>query len=84
MPRDPDKSVPEQWPRGMRVTVAAAYIGLSVAILEREVKAGRLPSAVQLTEGRKVWLKEDLDAWLDRRAGRYAAPDAKAAWLAAI
>jgi len=49
----------------MRAEVAAAYVGLSVGTLEREG-----PPAVFLTRGCKVWLIEDLDAWLDKRAGK--------------
>jgi hypothetical protein len=35
-----------------------------------EVEAGRISAAVQLTAGRKAWLIEDLDAYLDGKAGK--------------
>jgi hypothetical protein len=47
------------WPRGMREPVAAEYIGLSVSSLRAEVGAGR-----------KVYLREDLDSYLDAKARR--------------
>lgn len=52
------------WPRGMREDIAAEYVGLSPATLRSQVAATRL------TPGRIVYLKEDLDAYLDRKAGR--------------
>lgn len=67
MTRQPSKDVPDAWPRGMRLQVAAAYVGLSETAFER---AAGLPAPVWLTEGRKIWLREDLDGWLDVRAGR--------------
>jgi hypothetical protein len=58
------------WPRGMSEGLAAAYVGISVSSLRTEVLAGRAPAAVWITKGRKIWLREDLDAWLNRAAGR--------------
>lgn len=70
-----DRQAPT-WPRGMRDELAAAYVGLGLSTFLREVEADRAPRPVRLTPGRKVWLKEDLDAWLDRLAGRPApSPD---------
>lgn len=58
----------------MRETDAAEYVGLSVSTI-RGLRAQRdFPAPIQLTAGRVVWLREDLDAWLDRRAGRVAGP----------
>ncbi|MDR3534236.1 MAG: hypothetical protein P4L90_27185 [Rhodopila sp.] len=57
------------WPRGMREPLAAAYVGLSESSLRAEVKAGKV-KPVWLTAGRQVYLREDLDAYLDRAAGR--------------
>lgn len=56
-------------PRGMRLNVAAWYVGLSVSIFLREVTLGNIPKATWLTNGRKVWLKDSLDAYLDCKAG---------------
>jgi predicted DNA-binding transcriptional regulator AlpA len=56
----------------MGLDTAAAYVGLSRNSLLREVDEGRAPAPVWLTPGRKVWYKEDLDAWLDGRAGKIA------------
>lgn len=60
------------WPRALRVDLAAAYVGLGETTF-REIVAPEVPS-VRLTEKRIVWLRDDLDRWLDRRAGRGATP----------
>lgn len=72
------------WPRGMPAELAAAYIGLSASGLRVEVRAGRI-SATVLTPGRVVYLREDLDSYLDARAGRTPAPvEAENPWLTAL
>lgn len=58
------------WPRGMRARTAADYLGISTGLLHAEVRDGRAPKPVRLTRSRLVWLKEDLDAWLDAKTGR--------------
>ncbi len=63
-----DRPVLPGWPRGMPEHLAAAYTGLSVSrfriAVEPEV------AGIQITERVRIWVKEDLDAWLDRRSGR--------------
>ena len=66
----PNPAALPTWPRGMRIDVAATYVGISPSLLVAEVRAARFPAAVRLTAGRVVWLKEDIDAWLDAKAGR--------------
>lgn len=56
------------WPRAMRAPVAAAYLGMSEASFRRHVAI----EPVQLAPGITAWLREDLDLWLDARAGRVA------------
>jgi predicted DNA-binding transcriptional regulator AlpA len=58
------------WPRGLREPLAAAYVGLSASTIRAEYAAGRFPAPVALTVGRQVWLRDDLDLWLDAKAGR--------------
>jgi hypothetical protein len=58
------------WPRGLREELAAEYVGLSVSSF-RTLVANEV-AAVRLSRGRKVWLREALDAWLDARAGNVA------------
>lgn len=55
-------------PRAMRADLAALYVGLSPSTF-RQVVAPVVP-AIRLTAGRVAWLREDLDAWLDRRKSR--------------
>jgi predicted DNA-binding transcriptional regulator AlpA len=47
---------------------AAYYVGLSPSTFRAEVAPNVRP--IRLTQGRIAWLREDLDAWLERRAGR--------------
>lgn len=69
MPSPRRTHIPNAWPRGMRSEVAASYVGLSEGVFLREVSLGNIPKATWLTDGRKVWLREGLDAYLDRKAG---------------
>ncbi len=57
------------WPRGMRAATAADYVGVSVSTLRAIVRKGGL-KPIRLTPGRIVYLREDLDSYLDRAAGR--------------
>ncbi len=53
------------WPRGMAAPMAAAYCGVSESLLEAQgIKA------TWLSPGRKVYLREHLDAWLDDKDGK--------------
>ncbi len=63
----PDGALPG-WPRALKVELAAAYVGLSVTSFRQMVMPSVPP--VYLTEKRIAWLREDLDRWLDSRAGR--------------
>lgn len=65
----PDLSLPH-WPRGLRCELAAGYLGISPSLFRQLVDAGKLPRPVAISPGRQVWLREDLDASLDRLAGR--------------
>ncbi len=65
--------LPDAWPRGMPQEVAAAYLGVSESTLRSQVDVGAAPEPVRI--GRRiVWLREDLDAYLDRLANRASAP----------
>ena len=55
------------WPRALAAPLAAAYVGLSETALRT---LDGFPEPVRLSPGRVAWLREDLDAWLDARAGR--------------
>lgn len=55
------------WPRGMKVSVAAEYVGLSETTFLAEVDRGHIPPPTWLTKNRKVWLREKLDDYLDRK-----------------
>lgn len=69
------------WPRALRAEWAAAYVGLSVTSFRQKVVPDLPP--IRLTEKRVAWLREDLDAWLDRKAGRTPA-SGENEWMAAL
>lgn len=60
--------IPPAWPRALRAELAAAYVGLSTASFARHCAV----APIQVTPHLKAWLREDLDRWLDERAGRVA------------
>lgn len=65
MPRD--EHLP-YWPRALRADLAAAYVGLGETTF-REIVAPDVPP-IHLTGKRVAWLREDLDRWLDLKAGK--------------
>ena len=74
-----DASRLPDWPRALRLPLAAAYVGLSPATFQRDVATA--VAAVPLTRGCIAWLREDLDRWLDARAGRAPASRENNPWL---
>jgi predicted DNA-binding transcriptional regulator AlpA len=73
-----DASRLPDWPRALRLPLAAAYVGLSPATFQRAVATAVV--AIYLTPGTVVWLREDLDRWLDARAGRAPASPQDNPW----
>jgi len=71
------------WPRALRAELAAAYLGLSRSMLHALVARGEAPRPTYLTRATPVWLRDELDAWLDARAGR-APASAKNSWDEAL
>lgn len=55
------------WPRAMGAALAAAY--LDIAELTFHKRVATEVRSVRITPGRVVWLREDLDRWLDAKAG---------------
>lgn len=50
---------------GLRREDAAEYVGLSVSTFEKAVREGRAPQARQVADRRVVWLRKELDTWLE-------------------
>ena len=71
------------WPRGLSEGLAAAYVGLSQSQFRKFVDQENAPQPVPFPCKRVIWLREDLDAWLDRLAGRTPASAAINPWDAA-
>jgi predicted DNA-binding transcriptional regulator AlpA len=77
----------ERWPRAMKADAAAEYCGLGLSSFHRYVAAGIAPAPIRYpacdtskAPRRVAWLREDLDAWLDRMAGRTPASADDAPW----
>ena len=57
-------------PELMGEDAAAEYVGpISVSTFRRAVEACRMPQPASVVEGRRVWLREELDSWLLSRPG---------------
>lgn len=69
------------WPRVLPEAWAAVYVGLSVSTFRARV--AQEVKAIPLSERRKGYLREDLDAWVDRQAGR-AARSNGSEWMDAL
>jgi excisionase family DNA binding protein len=59
------------WPGAMRMSLAAAYVDLSMAEFQREVAAGVLPEPVKLGRGER-WIRSSLDKALAALSGEDA------------
>ncbi len=55
-------------PRRMRAATAAAYMDVSEQTFLDRVKAGAYPAGIR-DGGVRVWLRDDLDALIDRQFG---------------
>lgn len=54
-------------PAALSAADAAAYLGLSRASVWRMAAAGTLPRPVMLSPGRRAWMRDELDQWLEQR-----------------
>jgi prophage regulatory protein len=45
----------------------AAAVGLSVTLIEAEVRAGRFPAPRQLSARRVGWLRREIEEWAESR-----------------
>ena len=79
-PPNPTRRALPDWPRALRVTHAAAYVGVSEPAVRNHVAPDL--RAIHVTPRTTAWLREDLDAWLDAKAGRVAASEDINPWLA--
>lgn len=53
------------WPRGLSVSEAAAYLGISRTSFQRLVDRRQMPRGKRITEGRVVWDRLELDHVFD-------------------
>ena len=70
------------WPRRMKASMAAAYVGESESKFRRDVDAGKWPQGIA-DGGNIYWYREDLDDRLDAlKTGAAANHDPE--WTAAL
>lgn len=60
------KQVTEQ--RALRAQAAAKYCGLGRSTFLRYVAEGKAPQPRKLSPGAVIWLRDELDTWLERAA----------------
>lgn len=58
-----------EWPRGMNVELAAAYVGLSPGTFRSGVEAGMWPEPMRIGK-RTIWDRARLDEAVDKLSGR--------------
>lgn len=63
-----------RWPRGMDAKSASDYCGFDVR------RTPGAPAPVRPSPKRAVWLREDLDAWLDRLAKKDQHESPRSVW----
>lgn len=54
--------------KAMRVKQGAAYLGIAESTFWRWVKEGKLPKGTRLSARATVWMKEDLEKFLEQAA----------------
>ena len=52
------------WPRGLGKPQAAAYLSVSTSLFDKLLLEGAVPPGRKISEGRTIWLKEELDDYL--------------------
>jgi predicted DNA-binding transcriptional regulator AlpA len=50
-----------RWPRGLNRVEAATYVGVGKTTFIEKVKSGEFPQPKAVSEGRKIWDREELD-----------------------
>ena len=58
--------------KAMRVKDASAYLGIAQSTFWRWVKEGKLPKGRRLSPRTTVWLREDLEHFLEQAANNAA------------
>jgi hypothetical protein len=74
------------WPRAMCEDLAAAYVGLSVTTIRKFRAANDFPAPIRPRLNgapikKPLYLREQLDAWLDQQAGAATASQGGDPWM---
>jgi len=59
----------------MNLEDAAYYVGISPSSLLAESEKGNAPQPYKITRRRKIWVREDLDEYIDQIAGKMRLPE---------
>ena len=51
----------------LRAAQVVEKVGFSKNTLYRQIKAGKFPVQIQITENRTGWLESEIDAWIQER-----------------
>lgn len=57
-------------PTVLRMDEVARYVRLGRTTIYRQIRKGRFPKPIHLTEKSRAWLKSDLDEWLQSLTGQ--------------
>lgn len=57
----------DRWPRAMSLRTLADYLDVSVSSARRIVDSGAIPAIQFDARGNRYYLRDDVDAYLDRR-----------------
>jgi predicted DNA-binding transcriptional regulator AlpA len=55
--------------RGLRAQAAAKYCGLGRSTFLRYVSEGKAPAPRKLSPGSVIWLRDQLDSWMESAEG---------------
>lgn len=75
---EPDRHYAPYWPAAMRAERAAAYLDVSATYFRSSIACGLTP--IRPSPGVVLYLRRDLDGWLDRQVGGPAASAALNPW----
>ena len=62
----------ENQPRLLRMRNLTAYLALSRAYIYQKIAEGEFPPGKMNSKGVRIWDRETVDSWLDKRLGKEA------------
>ncbi len=62
----------ENQPRLLRMKQLTSYTSLSRAYIYQKIAEGEFPPGSMISSGIRIWDRETVDSWLDKRMGKEA------------